>query len=135
MPDQSGEPARQMSEHEKEVNVTVDQATERKLNALRYWNIVVGLVLAAQAVVIAVLTNSFSLPVTATFIQGPPGTTPQLHHLFDIYTGWGVFAFLAISAAPSWQSRPPCSFRGTSVTYSRVGTTHAGSSTSSAPPS
>jgi len=24
---------------------------------------------------------------------------PELHHLFDMYTGWGVFAFLAISAA------------------------------------
>ena len=39
-----------------------------------------GLILAAQAIVIAVLTNSFSLPVTATFMNGPPGTAPELHH-------------------------------------------------------
>jgi hypothetical protein len=75
-----------------------DQSVERKLGNLRIWNIAVGLVLAVQAVLIAVLTNGFSLPVTATFMSGPPGTAPQLHHLFNIATGWGVFAFLAISA-------------------------------------
>jgi len=48
--------------------------------------------------VIAVLTNNFTLPVTATFMSGLPGTAPQLRHLFDIATGWGVFTFLAISA-------------------------------------
>ena len=38
--------------------------------------IAVGLILAVQAVLIAVLTNGFSLPVRATFMNGPPGTTP-----------------------------------------------------------
>jgi len=32
-------------------------------------------------------------------MSGPPGTAPALHHLFNIATGWGVFTFLAISAA------------------------------------
>jgi hypothetical protein len=77
----------------------VDQSTERKLGRLRIWNIAVGLILAVQAILMAGLTNSFSLPVTATFMNGPPGTAPELHHLFNISTGWGVFAFLAISAA------------------------------------
>jgi hypothetical protein len=78
--------------------MTIDKGTERKLNNLRIWNIVVGLILAAQAVVMALLTNNFSLPVTATFMQGPPGSPPTLHHLWDIQTGWGVFTFMAISA-------------------------------------
>ena len=60
--------------------MTIDKAAERKLNNLRIWNIVVGLILAAQAVVMAILTNNFSLPVTATFMQGPPGSPPTLHH-------------------------------------------------------
>jgi hypothetical protein len=77
--------------------MTVDQSSERRLNRLRTWNIVVGLILAAQAIMIAVLTNSFSLPVTSTFMNGPPGTAPELHHLFNIATGWGVMVFLAIS--------------------------------------
>jgi hypothetical protein len=78
--------------------MVTDQSIERRLNRLRSWNIVVGLILAIQAVMIAVLTNSFSLPVTATFMTGPPGTTPELYQWFNISTGWGVFAFLAISA-------------------------------------
>jgi hypothetical protein len=75
-----------------------DQAIERKLGNLRIWNIVVGLILAVQAVLMAVLTNDFSLPVTATFMQGAPGSPATMQHLFDIQTGWGVFTFLAISA-------------------------------------
>jgi len=59
---------------------------------------VVGLILAAQAAAMGLLTNSFSLPVTATFMEGPPGSPATLHHLFDIPIGWGVFAFMAISA-------------------------------------
>ena len=78
--------------------MAVDQSTERRLDRLRIWNIAVGLILAAQAIMIAVLTTSFSLPVTATFMNGPPGTAPELRHLFDIGTGWGVVAFLGISA-------------------------------------
>ena len=78
--------------------MAIDKAMERRLGRLRIWNIVVGLILAVQAILIAVLTNNFSLPVTATFIEGPPGTAPTLHHLFNIATGWGVFAFLGISA-------------------------------------
>jgi hypothetical protein len=78
--------------------MAVDQSIERRLNRLRIWNLVVGLILGAQAVLMAVLTNNFSLPVTASFITGPPGSEPELRHLFNIATGWGVFAFLAISA-------------------------------------
>lgn len=78
--------------------MVIDQSIEKRLGRLRIWNIIVGLILAVQAIMIAVLTNSFSLPVTATFMSGPPGTSPQLHLLFNIPTGWGVFAFLAISA-------------------------------------
>lgn len=78
--------------------MVIDKPTERKINNLRIWNIVVGLILAAQAVGMAVLTNNFSLPVTATFMQGPPGSAATLHHIWDIQTGWGIFAFMAISA-------------------------------------
>ena len=75
-----------------------DLAASARYRRLRVWNIVVGLILAVQAVAIALLTNGFSLPVTATFMTGPPGTTVEFDTLFDIPLGWGVFAFLAISA-------------------------------------
>jgi hypothetical protein len=74
------------------------QLVERKLAKLRTWNIVVGLILAVQAIVMAFLTNNFSLPVTATFMTGRPGTPAELHQWFNISTGWGVFTFMAISA-------------------------------------
>jgi hypothetical protein len=78
--------------------MTLDQSTEQKLNKLRIWNIVVGLILAVQAVLMAILTNNFSLPVTATFMEGAPGSPVALHKIWDIQTGWGVFTFMAISA-------------------------------------
>ena len=71
---------------------------ERRLSRLRIWNIGVGIVLALEAVAIALLTNDFSLPVTANWMSGPPGTAPQLTELFSVPLGWGVFAFVAISA-------------------------------------
>ncbi len=88
----------------------IDIDTDQRLNRLRRWNIVVGIILAVQAVMIAVLTNNFSLPVTSTFMTGPPGTPASLHHLFDIATGWGVFAFLAISAGALLVIASPLAF-------------------------
>jgi hypothetical protein len=78
--------------------MVTNQSVEKRLGKLRIWNIVVGLILAVQAVLIAVLTNSFSLPVTATFMEGAPGSATTLHYIWNIQTGWGVFAFMAISA-------------------------------------
>ncbi len=87
--------------------MVTDQYTEKRLNRLRVWNLVVGLVLAIEAALMAFLTNDFSLPVNATYLAGPPGTMPELTHLFDIPTGWGVFAFLAISALALWLIASP----------------------------
>jgi hypothetical protein len=78
--------------------MTIDQIAEQKLGKLRIWNIVVGLILAVQAVLMAILTNNFALPVTATFMEGPPGSPATLHTIWSIQTGWGVFTFMAISA-------------------------------------
>jgi len=79
--------------------ITTSPDVERRLSRLRVWNVGVGLVLAVQAAALAFLTNDFSLPVTATFMEGPPGTEAELTKLFDVQLGWGVFAFMAISAA------------------------------------
>jgi hypothetical protein len=84
---------------EKEHDMAKELTDDRRLGRLRRWNIIVGLILAVQAAAIAFLTNGFSLPVTSTYMTGPPGTPPELHTLFDLPLGWGVFAFLAISAA------------------------------------
>ncbi len=71
---------------------------EPRFRKLRWWNLIVGLVLAAQAVVIAVLQNGFTIPVVATWMNGPPGTAPETHLIGGFKLGWGVFAFMALSA-------------------------------------
>ena len=110
-----------------------DATLAARFGRLRLWNIGVGIVLAVQAVLIAVLTNGFSLPVTATFMSGPPGTPARLHHLFDVPIGWGVFAFLAISAGGAAHHRLAARVRLVhGATCCRTATTAAGSSTSSA---
>jgi len=68
-----------------------------RFRALRWWNIIVGLVLVAQAIVIAALQNGFSIPVVATWLNGPPGTVPEIKKLGDFQLGWGVFAFMLLS--------------------------------------
>jgi hypothetical protein len=54
---------------------------------------------AAQGALILALSNDFSLPVHATFLQGPPGEgQPEIDHLFDAPIGPLVAAFVFISA-------------------------------------
>jgi hypothetical protein len=67
---------------------------------LRRYNLFMGLLHAGQGALILALSNSFSLPVHATFMQGPPGDQPPvLHHLFDLRIGPAVAAFVFLSAA------------------------------------
>ena len=71
------------------------------LDALRRWNVGLGLPHLAQAVVVLVLTNTRSLPVTAAFGNGPPGQPRgplELEGLFSYRIGWAVAAFLLLSA-------------------------------------
>ncbi|GGB70154.1 hypothetical protein N798_15560 [Knoellia flava TL1] len=52
-----------------------------------------------QAVAVVVLATDFALPVTASYLAGPPGTAPQEPTvLFDLSTGPAVAGFLALSA-------------------------------------
>lgn len=70
----------------------------RRLAGLRRYNIVVGAVLLAQAVAVVALSNDFTLPVTASYLQGPPGTTPaDPVTLLNTPIGLAVAGFLALS--------------------------------------
>lgn len=64
---------------------TSNQQRERQLRRLRLYNLVMGAFHAAQGVAILALANDFSLPVTASFMEGPPGSAPpELRDLFDV---------------------------------------------------
>lgn len=76
----------------------MDSDTSR-FRRLRWYNAIMGLVHAAQGVAILALSNDFALPVTATFMEGPPGTPLVLTELFTLPIGPAVAAFLFLSAA------------------------------------
>jgi hypothetical protein len=83
------------------------------LAGLRPYNIAAGCLHLVQAVVILVLSNSFSLPVRATYMTGPPGPDVgrQATTLFHLGFSWTIAAFFALSAVahftvagPRWTS-------------------------------
>ncbi len=82
----------------KKASAVEKQGFEARLRNLRWWNIGVGLVLAVEAIVLAILATDFRLPVTAAYLQGPPGSEQALTRIGGLPLAWGVFAFMAISA-------------------------------------
>lgn len=67
--------------------------------SLRKLNLIAGAFHAVAALLVLFFSNAFSLPVTATYLAGPPGsifTDPVV--LFDIRVGYAVALFLALSS-------------------------------------
>ena len=83
------------------------------LARLRPYNLVAGSFHLAQAVAVLVLANSFSIPVRATYMTGPPGPTVGREGvtLFNLGFAGAIAAFFALSAlahftvaGPRWRS-------------------------------
>jgi hypothetical protein len=82
-----------------------------RVTSLRRWNVGMGAVHAVQAVAIVLLSTSFLLPVTATFMEGPPGTPAGAPTtLFQVSIALGVALFLALSAGFHWLVAAPVVF-------------------------
>ncbi len=70
---------------------------------LKRYNTVMGALHALQGLAVLLLANNFTLPVTETFLEGPPGSAPpQPEALFDLSIAWGVAVFLFLSAFFHW---------------------------------
>lgn len=70
-----------------------------KYKSLRTLNVIAGCFHLVLAAIVLGLSNDFSLPVTATYLAGPPGsvfTDPVT--LFNIRTGYAVALFLGLSS-------------------------------------
>jgi len=81
---------------------------DQRYGRLRRFNIIMGFFHAIQGVLILALANDFALPVTATFLDGPPGAAdPTLYTLFEIRIAWGVAAFVFMSAIAHWLIASP----------------------------
>ncbi|HEX6871326.1 MAG TPA: heliorhodopsin HeR [Micromonosporaceae bacterium] len=73
--------------------------TPGMFRTLRRYNLIAAALHAAQAIAVLLLANGFTLPVTATYMTGPPGTPPgEPTTLFDVRIAWGVAAFFGLSA-------------------------------------
>jgi hypothetical protein len=68
--------------------------------ALRRANLALAAIHAAQGLAILALSNSFSLPVTGSFLDGPPGVTKPgaADELFGLPLGPAVAVFLLLAA-------------------------------------
>lgn len=67
---------------------------------LRLYNVGMGVLHLVQGILVVILATDFTLPITATYLLGPPGSsgTEQVV-LFDLSIAWGVASFLFLSAA------------------------------------
>jgi len=84
-----------------------------RLSRLRWYSLAMGVLHAAQGLAILALSNDFTLPVHATFLQGQPGGgDPDLHHLLDLPIGPAVAVFLFLSAAAHLLLVLPRAFEG-----------------------
>jgi hypothetical protein len=72
--------------------------TDRAMGRLRLYNAGMGALHAIQGIAVVLLSNDFALPVTAAFMEGPPGTPAQTEELFTLPLGPAVAAFLFLSA-------------------------------------
>lgn len=67
--------------------------------SLRTWNVIAGFAHLAQMIAILVLANDFTLPITATYLEGPPGTPPtETVTLLNSPIALGVALFFGLSA-------------------------------------
>ncbi|HEX6195618.1 MAG TPA: heliorhodopsin HeR [Jiangellaceae bacterium] len=74
-------------------------ATDQRFSRLRVYNLVAAALHTVQAGVVLALSNDFALPVTGTYLAGPPGTMPQdAVTLFEIAFGPAVALFLLLAA-------------------------------------
>ena len=85
------------------VTIPVVELPASRAASLRRWNISLGFLHAVQAIAILALATAFTLPVTGTFMEGPPGTAPGAPTtLFEVSVAWGVALFLLLSAGFHW---------------------------------
>lgn len=77
----------------------MNKLTDEQIKPLRKWNIAAGVLHLVSMIAVLALSNSFSLPITATYMTGPPGSifaSPTL--LFSNNVGYTVALFLGLSA-------------------------------------
>lgn len=79
--------------------IEMDDATAKQMRGLRRLNVIAGFAHLVQMILILVLATDFTLPITAAYMEGPPGTPlSDPVTLLDVRVAWGVAAFFGLSA-------------------------------------
>jgi hypothetical protein len=84
---------------------------DARIARLRSFNLVMGIVHAAQAVLILALANGFTIPIVIHPLTGPPGSASDTVTQFDLPVAGAVAAFLLISAIAHLFIASPFGFR------------------------
>ena len=82
-----------------QMTIVATPAEQTNINKLRKLNVIAGFAHLVQMVLILALANDFSLPITAQYMEGPPGqplAAPVT--LLDSRITYGVALFFALSA-------------------------------------
>ena len=79
--------------------IEMDPATAAAMKRLRRLNVIAGFAHLIQMILILILATDFTLPITAAYVEGPPGTPASNPvTLVDVSVAWGVAAFFGLSA-------------------------------------
>lgn len=81
-----------------------------RIGRLRGVNLALGLLHAAQGVLILILATGFTIPIVIRSLTGPPGSASETVTLFDLRVAWAVAAFLLISAIAHFVIASPLGF-------------------------
>ncbi len=83
-------------------------ATAAVPERLRWYNLALGFIHLAQALLIIVLSNDFSLPIVGSYIAGPSGTVPGAPEvIWDLPVGYAVAFFLLLASADHFLMAAP----------------------------
>jgi hypothetical protein len=70
-----------------------------KMRQLRRLNLIAGVFHLVQMILILILATDFTLPITAAYMEGPPGTPiSDPVTLLNVSVAWGVALFFGLSA-------------------------------------
>ncbi len=85
--------------HTERMSTTEVSVSPSSISRLRRLNVIAGIFHLVQLIIILILATDFTLPITAAYMQGPPGTPlSDPVTLIDVRVAWGVAAFFALSA-------------------------------------